>query len=144
MEQAFFAPTMSSKLYKEIAIYTGTLIGGPLVTGYLMAENFRNLGEENKAKKTWIISVVTTIILFGSIFVLPDSVTIPSTIIPLIYVLIAYYFVHKFQSAKIKQHIDNGGLSYSVWRAALIGFIGLFLILTVVLVVAVIIASFMP
>jgi hypothetical protein len=41
------------KLYKDKAIWIGTFIGGPLVAGYLIAENYKKLGQDKNASKSW-------------------------------------------------------------------------------------------
>jgi hypothetical protein len=55
------------KLYKDIAVRAGTFMGGPIVAGYLIAENFK--GTEK----------------------------IPGYIIPFIYTQVASYMVRQYQ-----------------------------------------------
>lgn len=50
MEENVLQPIPTFKLYKDKAIYLGTFIGGPLVAGYLIAENFKQLGQLGKVK----------------------------------------------------------------------------------------------
>ena len=115
----------TEKIYKEREIYIGTFLGGPLVAGYLIAENFKNFNEPEKAKKTWIYAVIATVVIFGGIFLIPDTVKIPNQIIPLVYTGIAYLLVHRFQDIQINSHIDSGGQIYSWWRTIAVGLIGL-------------------
>ena len=79
----------SQKIYKDKEIYVGTFLGGPLVAGYLMANNFKVFGESNKGKRTWMYTIITTIVIFGGIFLIPNIDKIPNQIIPLIYTGIA-------------------------------------------------------
>ncbi len=123
----------TAKIYKDREIYVGTFLGGPLVAGYLIAENFKNFNEPDKARKTLIYSIIATIIIFGGIFLIPDTVKIPNQIIPLIYTGIAYLLVHRFQGKQITSHIDTGGQIYSWWRTIGVGLIGLAFTLIVVL-----------
>lgn len=37
------------KIYKDRAIWAGTFLGGPLVAGYLIAENFKVFNEKKRA-----------------------------------------------------------------------------------------------
>src|SRR6476620_7895496 len=97
------------KLYNDRAIYVGTFLGGPLVAGYLAAENFKELGEPDKVRNTWIVAIGATILIFGSIFLIPNIEKIPNYIIPITYTLIAQFLVRRFQVAAIKNHVQNGG-----------------------------------
>ena len=78
------------KIYKDSAFWVGTFLGGPLVAGYLFSENFKILGKPEKVKTTWIYAILATILIFGSAFLIPDTVDIPNQIIPLAYTAIAY------------------------------------------------------
>jgi peptidoglycan/LPS O-acetylase OafA/YrhL len=112
------------KLYKDRAVYVGTFLGGPLVAGYLAAENFKKLGQPDKARTAWIIAVLSTIMIFLGIFLIPGIEKIPKYIIPLAYTLIAQALVQQFQGPAIKNHIALGGPTYSVWRGVWIGLVG--------------------
>ena len=135
MEENLLPITPSFKLYKDRAIYIGTFIGGPLVAGYLAAENFKQLGQEEKAKASWIIAILSTIVIFGGIFLVSNIDKVPRYIIPLIYTLIAQFLVKKYQGDAIETHIEKGGLLYSIWRAVLIGLIGLVILFIVIFII---------
>ena len=108
MEEIIDNQTPTTKIYKEKAIYVGTMLGGPLAAGYLIAENFKAFNDINKAKKTWIYAIIATIIIFGGVFMIPQNIKIPNQIIPLIYSGIAYYLVQHFQGQQIVKHINSG------------------------------------
>lgn len=112
------------KLYKDRAISVGTFLGGPLTGGYLMAENFKRLGENERAKATWIISIVATIVIFGGLFIIPGIEKVPNYIIPIVYTSVAGYLAKRFQGASIREHIETGGEVYSIWRVLFISLIG--------------------
>ena len=133
-EQALEAVKSAKKIYKDRAIWVGTFLGGPLVAGYLIAENFKVFNEVSKAKKTWICSIIGTIIIFGIAFLIPEDVKIPNQIIPLIYTAIAYFFVEHFQNKNISAYIALGGKPFGWWRTILVSVIGL--VITVVLLLA--------
>jgi uncharacterized membrane protein YkvI len=135
MQEDLLSAPSNFKLYKDRAVWTGTFIGGPLVAGYIAAENFKQLGQQQKVKSVWIIAITTTIVIFGGIFLIPDIEKIPRYIIPLIYTGIAQYLVQKYQGTAIKEHIEKGGQTYPIWRAVLIGLIGLTIIVAVIFVV---------
>lgn len=131
MEENLLLPHPDFKLYKDRAIYIGTFIGGPLVAGYLVAENFKQLGQEDKVKKAWIVSIFATIVIFGGIFLIPNMEKVPSFIIPLLYTSVAQFLVQKFQGAAIKAHIQSGGQTFSTWRAVWIGLVGLLILFAI-------------
>lgn len=125
MEQNIDLQTPINKIYKDRAIWVGSFLGGPLAAGYLIAENFNAFNETDKAKKTWIYTIIATVVIFGGIFMIPESVKIPNQIIPLIYTAIAYFLVQHFQGQNISAHINSGGQLYSWWRTITVGLIGL-------------------
>ena len=77
MEQILENQPISGKVYKERAIWVGTFLGGPLVAGYLIAENFKVFHQNDRVKKTWIYSIIATIVIFGVAFAIPDNIKIP-------------------------------------------------------------------
>lgn len=124
MQEDLLAVPPEFKLYKENAIWIGTFIGGPLVAGYLMAENFKQLGQADKARASWIIAILSTVALFGAIFLIPGIEKIPRYVIPLTYTFIARLLVQQYQGEAIKSHISQGGPTYSSWRTVWIGLVG--------------------
>ncbi len=132
MEDNLLPVPPTFKLYKDRSVYVGTFIGGPLVAGYLAAENFKQLGQTSKVKASWIISISATIAIIGGIFLIPNMEKVPNFIIPLIYTGIAQFLVQKFQGTAIKAHIAAGGETFSTWRAVWIGLIGLIILLAII------------
>lgn len=132
-EQIEGAEIPTYKIYKDRAIWLGTFLGGPLVAGYLIAENFKAFQEKDKVNKTWIYTVLATIVIFGGVFMIPEDIHIPNQLIPLLYTGIAYYLVYHFQGANISLHTSSGGQFFGWGRTLLIGFIGLAITLVVVL-----------
>ncbi|MFH6959037.1 hypothetical protein ACHRV1_16695 [Flavobacterium aquidurense] len=124
IEKSVFEEIPTEKIYSEKAIRLGTFLGGPLVAGYFMAENFKVFGDFNKVRNTWIITILSTLIIFGLIFMIPEDVKIPNVIFPLIYMGIAAYLTKTYQEKNILQHTQNGGEFFSGWRIAGISIIG--------------------
>ncbi|MFH6994501.1 hypothetical protein [Flavobacterium sp. FlaQc-48] len=124
IEKSVFEEIPTGKIYTEKAIQSGTFLGGPLVAGYLMAENFKTFGDFNNVKKTWIIAILSTIVVFGLIFLIPENIKIPNVIFPLIYMGIAGYLAKKYQEQKINEHLKNGGEKFNGWRTAGVSLIG--------------------
>ncbi|HTJ13439.1 MAG TPA: hypothetical protein VL547_15500 [Dinghuibacter sp.] len=127
MEDHLLSLAPPYKLNREWAIFLATFLGGPLPGAFLMAENFRNLGQPEKAKWTWAVAVVLILflLLLGYIPVLNQ---IPGYLYTIISLVIARFFSRKFQSAAIKQHIDDGGVLYPVGRALLAALVGIVIV----------------
>lgn len=123
------------KLYKDNAVWIGTFLGGPPVAGYLMAENFKRLGQPDKARTSWIIAIVSTLAIFGALFLIPGVEKIPGYVIPLAYTFITRALVQQYQGQAIKSHISQGGPSYSVWRAVWIGTVGAIILVAILFAV---------
>ena len=124
MEETHFTEIPTEKIYSEKAIWLGALLGGLLVTGYFISENFKVFNEPEKAKKTWIIVIFTEIAVLLGLFSIQDNVNIPNQIFPIIFATVSYYIAKHFQEQGINQHIKNGGHQFSRWRAVGIGIIG--------------------
>ncbi|WP_051435795.1 hypothetical protein [Tenacibaculum sp. 47A_GOM-205m] len=122
--------TKEIKLYSSKAISGATFLGGPLAAGYMISENFKALDQPDEGRKSLIIGVITTIVLFGGIFMLPEKMIdkIPRQIIPLIYTGIIWGIVEWKQGDILKAHKENNNSFFSDWRAAGIGFISLLII----------------
>lgn len=130
MESTFGINSQRRKIYKSNAIWIGSFFGGPLVAGYIIAENFKELNKRNYAIRTWFVTIISTILIFGGIFLIPNSEKIPKQLIPTIYTLIAYLFFAIFQEKEVNKYINLGGATHKIWRVIAIGFIGFIITLT--------------
>ena len=117
--------TPERKIYKSSALWIGTFFGGPLIAGYIIAENFKAFNRPDNAKKTWIFTILATIIIFIGIFSIPEDAKFPNQLIPLIYTGIAALILHHFQEIQIRKHIESGGQVYRWGRVVIVGLIGL-------------------
>ena len=111
--------------YSQKSIGIAAFIGGPLAAGYLIRENYLSLDKPDEGKKSLIIGIISTILLFTGIIMIPESIMdkIPNQIIPAIYTGIILFIVAKIHGTILYQHKENGNEFYSGWRAAGIGFI---------------------
>jgi uncharacterized membrane protein HdeD (DUF308 family) len=125
MDQLDLPEIPSQKIFSEKAVRVGTFLGGPLIAGYLLAENFKVFDQNEKAKNTWIISIISTIIVFAGPFVIPGSDKIPNQVIPIAYTILVSYLVHKYQGTQIEFHVKSGGQTFGWWRVIVISIIGL-------------------
>jgi hypothetical protein len=139
-EQPIQQVTLVAPVYNAKHVRLGAFIGGPLIAGYFIAENYKVFGDYGKAKAAWIYAIAATIVIFGSVFLIPEAVKIPNYIIPIAYCWIAYYLVQHFQGAQITAHAATGEGFFGWGRVVLISFIGL-AVTTVFLVIAIIAAG---
>lgn len=123
--------TKDLKFYSKKAIGIATFFGGPLAAGYLIRENYLSLNKPDEAKKSLIIGIFSTILIFTIIFIIPEHILnkVPNQVLPIIYTAIIYYIVEKIHGTILDQHKENGNEFYSGWKAAGIGAISLVIIL---------------
>ncbi|RIJ45927.1 hypothetical protein D1614_20625 [Maribellus luteus] len=128
----------TKKFYSQRAITIATYFGGPLAAGYLVKKNFEVLDQPDNARKSLIIGIVSSILLFAGIFSIPEPIIdkIPQPLIPLIYTGIIYLIVERLQGENLKQHKESGGEFYSGWNAAGVGAIAMIILFVGIAVVA--------
>jgi len=127
----------SQKIFTNKAISVATLFGGPLAAGFLISKNFKVFGNNNAARNSIFIGILSTILMFAGIFMIPENIIdkIPQALIPAIYTLIIAGLVEKLQGQKIKEFLANNGQKASNWQAAGYGFFGLVIIAGFLLIV---------
>lgn len=120
------------KLYTITVMRVGTLIGGPLVGGYFIAENFKALKMPFHAKMAWIYTILFTILLIIVVMLLSQIMQDTRIIIPLLYTTVAQMVAEKFQGNYLKSHKELDGQFYK-WQNTIvpiiIGALALFVIL---------------
>lgn len=125
---------LQRQVYKSQMVRVATFLGGPLVAGYMIAENYKAFDEPDKVRMTWIYAIIATAVIFGGIFLIPDSVNVPTYIIPLLYSWVVYYIVQNLQGVKINDHISTGGPVYSWGRVIGVSLIGVVPILVIIFI----------
>ena len=100
MEEHIFPDAPTSKVYTENAIRVATFLGGPLIAGYLIADNYKQLGEERHVQTTWLVTVLGTLAIFVAAWFLPKD--FPPYIIPIAYSVGTYYLVQNLQGKKLR------------------------------------------
>ncbi len=123
--------TRNLKLYSQKAIGLATFIGGPIAAGYLIRENYLSFDKPDEGKKSLVISIIATVLLFTAIFMLPESVMdkVPNQILPIIYTGIIYLIVDKIHGTILKNHKENDNEFHSNWKAAGVGFVAMIILL---------------
>jgi hypothetical protein len=117
--------TTIAPIYNAMHVRLGTFLGGPLIAGYFIAENYKVFGDYGKAKAAWIYAIAATIVIFGGVFLIPETVHIPNYVIPIAYCWIAFYLTQHFQGEQINMHAKTGEGLFGWGRVILIGLIGL-------------------
>jgi hypothetical protein len=133
MQEDLLTAPPEFKLYKENAIVGATFLGGPLVAGYLAAENFRHLGQPARARTAWMIAILSTIVILGASILIPAAEKIPSILFPLTYTFVTRFLIQTYQRDAIVSHIAQGGPTYSGWRAVWIALVGVVVLFAIVL-----------
>ncbi|MEP0265165.1 hypothetical protein [Dokdonia sp.] len=128
--------SLKKKMYKDKAISIGTFIGGPLVGGYLLAENFKAIGQSDKVTKTWIITILATIAIFGLAFLIPENTRFPKILIPAIYTAIASGIFKKYQEPNVLNQLESSGEYYSWGRTIGVSIIGIIITGAILLITA--------
>lgn len=104
------SPIPTGTIYEDKALWPGTFIGGPLVAGYIIAENFEAFDEHGNAVATWIITILSTLF----IFVISYSATmVAQKAIFGVYSAVAYMLLRYHQGERIDAHIRAGGATHS-------------------------------
>jgi len=123
MTENFYTEKAENKLYNSQSILIGTFFGGPLVGGYLISENFRYLGEPEKAKQTWVFAILGLSVLLAILGFIQGS-RIPWYVLPMGYTALTYLPLKWLQSARIKVHKSQGGTIHKGDRVFVICFVG--------------------
>lgn len=117
----------TKKIYKERAIWVGSFVGGPLVAGYFIAENFKALNDPENAKTTWTYTIPLTLLIFSLALIIPKFENFPSILIPLSYTMAAYLYSKYYQGPGMAAHLEAGGEEFGWGRIIGISLLGLIL-----------------
>lgn len=123
-EETYYHEISQQKIYTIKAIRVATFLGGPLVAGYLISENYRAFNEDKKSKMALVYGAIATILLFAAILMIPNPTKVPTYIIPVAYSWLTYLLVQKFLGEQMQAHYAEGGESYTIWRGVLVAVIG--------------------
>ncbi len=117
--------TIGLILHSQKSIGIASFFGGPLAAGYLIRENYLALNKPDEGKKSLLIGIISTLIIFSVLFMIPEPIIdkIPSQLFPLIYTIIILYIVAKIQGTILSQHKAHNNEFFSGWRATGIGLI---------------------
>ncbi len=111
---------MNRKIYNENMVRVSTLLAGPFACAYLMAQNYKTLGDEKRARRTLLYGGLITILVFGSLILLPDAVLdkVPNFLLPVVFAATAQLLVRKYQLPELELFLTSGGGKHSNWKVA--------------------------
>lgn len=119
----------SGKIYKDREIWVGTLLGGSLAAGYMVAANYKAFGETDKVRKTWFVTIAATVFLFYISLFAPYLDRIPNQLFSLVCAGIIVVLAQIYQGEKIRSHIRAGGQIQSWWKTLGVALVGLIITL---------------
>ncbi len=118
-------------LFTSSQLFVASFLGSPLAAGWFAAANFRELGNEEKARQTLTLSVIATGIVLAVAFVLPENT--PNILVPLIYSVVIRMMADAQFGAVLREHAAAGGKKGSWWQVIGVG-IALCLVLLAIMV----------
>jgi len=113
------------QLYKQSAMVVAGLFGGPLASAYVVAHNFKVLGDRTKMYLTWIIAslILVSDLVLNSLF--PE---LPGFVSSIIVLILLIGLMNWFQAKAIDKYIDEGHEPFSNWKGLRVGLISLAII----------------
>jgi hypothetical protein len=116
----------NSKIFTRNAIRIGTIMGSPIVAGYMMYVNYIKFGKRRAANQALIIGVVSTALILAFLFSLSNNIIdqIPPFLFPLIYLAVVDFIVNKFQQDDIDEFLKKNGEKKSNWEVTGISIFG--------------------
>ncbi len=105
------------RFYKISGIGLGTFFGSIVVGGYLLAQNYKQLGQHAEAKKSLIYSVLGLVAIFAVGWFVDMYVTIPDIVYSIAQVVIIIQIAKAHQGKALARHLASNGRFYSNWRA---------------------------
>ena len=107
------------KMYSMAQVVTATFLGSPMAGGILISQNYKELGESEKSKKSIIWAAIGTLILIVLALVMPQN--IPNSAFLIIQMAIVGTWYSKTQESYFKAHKEEGGIQGSWWKVVGIG-----------------------
>jgi|SRR5215203_1374432 len=134
-EKPFESETARKGVYNGRKICAGSYIGGPLAAGYMIAENFKAIGESSKVVNTWVVTITITVLLLVMPFLF-NLDRVPGLVIPVTYTSFAFFYFRFYQEEKINAYVRANGKFFGWGRTIVVGIIGLLILLSTLLPIA--------
>jgi hypothetical protein len=126
-EKIYSGKNADQSLYTWLQIVACVALGGPLGAVYLMAHNFKVLGNEKRGKTFFIFGVAATIMFFASLLIIPMTILdeVRSGISPLLILPLFGFLFIRYQAKDVKNGLASGKLRGSWWKTLAISLISL-------------------
>jgi hypothetical protein len=132
------------KIYSKAQIMAATIVCNPLVSGYLLSENFKTFGTSGTAVQTWLFTGVLTFLFIAlGVFDPKMMKTIPFAIIGLNSALVAR-LTKTYQDDDIERYKRNGGSIYGWGRVILIMLFGLIVSVAMAMGISFLVNNYLP
>ena len=116
---------LGRKIYREEAVWSAVIGGGPFVGGYILAQNYKTFGEPEKARKVWKYAFKWAVIIFCIIMLIPDDIgDIPYILAPALITLPFYFYFKRHQRESVYAYLALSGEYFRWWRTLFIGIVG--------------------
>jgi hypothetical protein len=96
-------------IFKDRFMMQITMLGGPITAGYIIACNFKVLGDAENERRTWIYTGVVCVAIMIALYFLRYQEKFPPILIPILYGAIANSYMKATQRQKIENFIKAGG-----------------------------------
>ncbi len=118
------------KGYNEQSIFVGALLGGPLVAGYMMAENYKAVGKDENVMLTWVFALAYVVFqIIGHD--LHSIIGLPRIAVAFISAFIIILIAKAVQGNEIYQLKMEDDRIHGWGRTAVISIIGMILVFTI-------------
>lgn len=125
------------KLYSVAAIVMVTFLGSPVAGGTIMAMNYNRLGDTAAARNAVLAGIGITVLLLAIGWTVEHSINIKLHGISLLGIVAMYFFARHKLAVTIRNHLEFGGVTESLWKAFGIGLFFLPLMLGLLAIVIV-------
>lgn len=112
-------PATTARLYQPGQVLLAAVLGSPIAAGWLLAQNFRRLGEPSRARRAFVVSVLVTLLMiaFGAAGAQEGGVRFFGMLLS----LSCYQYAKTAQGRRVVMHQAAGGRPESWWRALGVG-----------------------
>lgn len=110
------AEEKANKVYSLKQIGTAAFLGGPIAGLWLIADNFKLLGERGKASRAWLTAWLGSTALIIGCFFLPENFPSAAIAAPIAFSL--HRYAKDTQGKKIDEAMAAGAVKQSNWRVA--------------------------
>lgn len=119
------------KGYNEQSIFVGALLGGPLVAGYMMAENYKAVDKDENVMLTWVFALAYIVFQTIASYYIRSIINFPGITVAFISAFIIILIAKTVQGNEIYQ-LKMGDNRIQGWgHTAVVSIIGMILVFTI-------------